>query len=176
MDYRNFPSFYPKDDYFSHSDWIFNSVCEEQEISSVESRLHTPTEREERNSWTIFKHSVPGFGVYGPLRIISQEPQWEREAVDTPFLEVLKTRLKPWWRTSEKATLETKQLCNLYCNQVFNHHIASCLDLLGKEHCQYLVLQAHPKGKVFLISKKLKTNTTFGFLSSPLGRAMLAAL
>lgn len=45
MDDRNFPSFYPKDDYFSHSDWIFNSVGEEQEISSVESRLHTPTEK-----------------------------------------------------------------------------------------------------------------------------------
>jgi len=45
MDYRNFPSFYPKDHDFSHSDRIFNSVSEEQEISSVKCRLHASTEK-----------------------------------------------------------------------------------------------------------------------------------
>lgn len=50
MDYRNFPSFYPKDHDFSHSDWIFNSVREEQEISSVKRRLHASTEKEEQSN------------------------------------------------------------------------------------------------------------------------------
>lgn len=50
VDYRNFPSFYPKDHDFSHSDWIFNLVREEQEISSVKGRLHASAAREKRSN------------------------------------------------------------------------------------------------------------------------------
>lgn len=68
MDYGNFPSFYPKDDNFSHSDGIFDSVREEQQVSPVKRGLHASAAKEKRSGSTRFQHSVG--------RATLAAPQW----------------------------------------------------------------------------------------------------
>lgn len=69
MYYWDLSAFYPEDNNFSDSDWILYPVGQKQEVSSVESWLHTSTEIQQIHINKISQKHLDHFkqDVSGPI-------------------------------------------------------------------------------------------------------------